>query len=376
MNKEILNKLSDKRLNKVGASDLEQAKKIFTQVIEELSALQTIEEKLTKLDEKYGFLENSLMHLTAKFGDELSTATILDLISESPEAMQSVVNTRNRELFTAMHYAAHSGNSMLAEALLAGGAENNPQASIEHRLWTPIHYAAKFGYTEIVEILINSGVDKETKTGFGLTPLLVGAEFGKVNVVKLMLKLGADKDAQTIADNHHMNALDYAAVGNFKDLAITLLQAGINRNHKTNNDLTALDFAIQSDHGEIVSLLISWGIGNLDYALQIANENKSLNSLESIKSYLAIRKNLFDKKWLQNNAQELIASLKNCSRENLGLINIFPALEPGFNAYGILNLKRQTGLFSKKDESLIEFCIDNKLIDLASVLRAIEALAK
>jgi len=376
MSKELLNKLSDKGLTKIDHNDIEEAKKVFAEFVDELSSFKTLEEKVTKLDEKYGFLENSLLHLTAKFGDELSTAKILDLVCDSPEAMQSVVNTRNHDLFTPIHYVAHNGNAAIAEALLAAGAENNPQASIQHRLWTPIHYAAKFGQTEIVKILLDSGVNKETRTGFGLTPLLVGAEFGKIDVVKLMLKLGANKDAQTIAENHNMNALDYAAVGNFKEVAVALLEAGINRNHRTDNELTALDFAIQSDHSQIVSLLISWGVGNLDYALQIATENKSFNSLESIKSYIEIRKNFFDKKWLQNHQQELITSLKNCSRETLGSTQILPTLNPTFNAYGILNLQRQTGLFSKKDENLIQFCIDNKLMELVAVLRAIEAMAK
>lgn len=376
MNKELLNKLSDKRLTRIENNDIEEAKKIFAEVIDELSNSKTIEERVTRLDEKYGFLENSLLHLAAKFGDEFSTASILDLVSDSPEAMQSIINTRNRELFTPIHYAAHSGNPMVAEALIAGGAENNPQASIEHRFWTPIHYAAKFGHAEIVEILINSGVDKETRTGFGLTPLIVGAEFGKIDVVKLMLKLDANKNAQTIADNHNMNALHYAAVGDFKDVAVALLQAGINRNQTTDNGLTALDFAIKSDHSEMVSLLIFWGIGDLDNALQIATENNSFEALEVIKSYIGIKKNFFDKKWLQNHSEELIKSIKNCSRENLGLVSILSTSKLSFNAYGLLNLKRQTGLFSKKDENLIEFCINNKLMDLVAVLRAVEAMAK
>lgn len=376
MNIELLNKLSEKRLVKITDQDSEEAKKVFAEIIDNISNLKTNEEKIAKLDERFGFLKNSLLHLAAKFGDELSAAKILDISSDIPDQMNNIVNARNDDLFTPMHYAAHSGNPLVAEALLAGGAENSPQASVENRRWTPIHYAAQFGHAEVIEILINSGVDKETKTGFGLTPLIVGAEFGKLKVVELMLKLGANKDAQTISDNHNMSALHYAAVGNFKDVATALLKAGINRNYTTDIGLSALDLAIQSDHEDMVSLLISWGIGDLDRAAQIATENNAPGSLSVIKSYISARKDFFDKKWLQSYSEELISSLKKCSRENICSIDVSPAIGVTFNTYGLLNLKHQTGLFSKKDQNLIQFCIENKMMDLVTVLRAVESMIK
>jgi ankyrin repeat protein len=376
MNKELLTKLSERRLERISPQDIEDAKKALSDVINEISQLNSIEEKVANLDERFGFPQNSLLHLAAKFGDELSTATILDLVSDSPEAMSSVVNTQNHDLFTPLHYAAHSGNPLVAEALLAGGAENSPQASTEKRRWTPIHYASQFGHSEVVEILINSGVDKETPTGFGLTPLVVGAEFGKLSVVELMLKLGANKNVQTVEDNHRMNALHYAAVGNFKDVAVALLKAGINRNQLTSSGLSALDLAIQSDHGDMVELLITWGVGDLDQALASATENKSSASLEVIKNYVGVRKKFFDSNWLKNYSPELIDLLKKSNRENVGLINISPEIGITLNAYGILSLKHKTGLFSKKDEDLIQFCIGNKMMDLVSALRAVEQMAK
>lgn len=376
MNREILTKLSERRLDKISLQDIEEAKKALFEIISEISRLNTIEEKVAKLDERFGFLQNSLLHLAAKFGDELSAATILDLVSDSPEAMLSIVNTQNNDLFTPLHYAAHSGNPLVAEALLAGGAENSPQASAEKRRWTPIHYASQFGHAEVVEILIKSGVDKETPTGFGLTPLVVGAEFGKLSVVELMLKLGANKNVQTVEDNHKMNALHYSAVGNFKDVSIALLKAGINRNQLTSSGLSAVDLAVKSDHGDMVELLITWGVGDLDNALDLAIENKSSASLDIIKKYIGARKNFFDAKWLKNYSSELIGLLKKTNRENIESINLSPEIGINLNVYGLLNLKRKTGLFSKKDEDFIQFCISNKMMNLVSDLRAVEQMTK
>jgi ankyrin repeat protein len=374
MNIELLTKLSEKRLVNTNSPEVSEAKSILLTAIDEIASLENREAKLAKLNESYGFLKNSLLHLAAKFGDELSTAKILDILAESvdEEEMIKIVNLRNNNLFTPMHFAAHSGNALVAEALIAGGAEHSPQASAENRLWTPIHYAAQFGHADVIGVLIGSGADKEIKTGFGLTPLVVGAEFGKVEVVNLMIKLGANINAQTIEDNHRMNALHYAAVGNFKDVAIALLNAKINRNQETSSGMSALDLAIQSDHSEMVSLLLSWGIGDLDNALKLANATKSIASLQKIKNYIEIRKNFFDAKWLNSYSSELLNSLKKCNAENAGSINLSPDSGISFNLYGILALKRQVGLLSKKDETFMQFCINNKMIDLIAALRAVD----
>lgn len=374
MSTELLTRLSEKRLAKVTIKEVSEAHKTLSFVIDKISNLDSEEEQITALDLRYGFLKNSLLHLAAKFGDDLAAAKILDIASKIHGKLEIVANVRNEDSFTPLHFAAYSGNPGLAEALLSAGAENNPKASVENRSWTPIHYASQFGHAEIVELLINSGVDQETLTGFGLTPLVVGAEFGNLNVVEMMLRLGANKDAQTIEDNHCMTALHYAAVGNFRDVAITLLRAGVNRSKPTSSGLSALDLAIQSDHSDMVGLLLSWGIGDMDHALKLAVESKAIASVEKIKYYISARKDFFNIEWLLNFIPQLIETLKKCSRENIGSIRVSPSFTTYFNAYGILALKHKVGFISKSDETLLQFCAKNQIRDLATVLHAIQQM--
>ncbi len=370
MNTELLNKISDKKLTRITTKEIDEAAQILSDSVNEIESLPTEEEKITQLNLRFGFLENSILHLAAKFADVTSTEKILKIADGNSE----IINARDTGLFTPLHFVAHSGDPMVAKLLLEAGAENNPQASTEHRRWTPIHYAAQFGHASVIEELINSGVDKETRTGFGLTPLVVGAEFGQINVVQLMLGLGVNKNAQTIEDNYKMNALHYAAVGNFCDLAKLLLRSGIDRNQTTSLNLSALDLAIQSDHSEMVALLLYWGIGDMDSALNLATENKSIASLEKIKNYLNARKNFFDAGWVKKSAPELISALKKCNRENLSSTNISPSITAPFNICGILSLKHQTGFFSKSDETFVQFCIANKMMDVVAALRAAEQM--
>ena len=374
MNTEILNKIANKKLTRITAAEIDEAARAILEAVAEITSLPSEEEQIAQLNLRFGFLKNSLLHLTAKFADAESTETILKIAATNPEDNFEIVNARDESLFTPLHFAARSGDPLVAQLLLDAGAENNPQASTENRHWTPIHYAAQFGHAGVVETLINASVDKEVKTGFGLTPLLVGAEFGQLSVVKLMLKLRADKNAQTVADNHCMNALHYAVVGNFRDVAITLLKAGINREQKTNSDLSALDLAIQSDQPDMVTTLLTWGVGNIDHAFKFATEIKSNHSLERIKHYIVARKNLFDATWLMKFSKELIETLKKCDQTNFEEVVIVPSANAPLNACGILALQHEVGFFSKSTETFSQFCAKTQLTNVVLILRAIEQM--
>lgn len=371
MSVELLNKLSDKKLARLTTQEIDEALRLLPEALDIIESLPDAEDKISALNERFGFLKNSLLHLAAKFADVTSTQRILEIA----EGDRQIINARNEGLFTPLHFIAHSGDPVVAQLLLEAGAENNPQASLENRHWTPIHYAAKFGHDSVVETLINSGVNKETATAFGLTPLLVAAEFGQQRVLDLMLKIGANKNAKTIKENHCMNALHYAATGNFIEMAVDLLKAGIERNYKTNSGLDALDFAIQCNHPEMAALLLTWGIGNIDEAFKHASELKSANCKTRLKDYVEAKKNFFNSDWLTRFSSEIVATLKQCNRQNLGEIEVKLPHNVSFTAYGILALKRRTGFFRKRDEKFLHFCKHHGPSDLTNVLNHLEQIA-
>ncbi len=376
MNIEILTKLSEKRLEKISGFDLEEGKRIISGEIDLISSLAVNEDKIARIKTRYGFIENNILHLAAKFGDETSTARILDILSELPDEMLEVVNSRNHGLFTPLHFAAHSGNELVAEALIAGGAENNPQASIENRRWTPIHYAAKYGHAEVVKVLIDSGVDKEAVTGFGLTPLIVGAEFGKISVVEMMISLKANLNARTIEDNHRMNALHYAAIGNFLDIGKILLESGIDRKQKTSSNMSVIELAIESDNSEFVGLMLSWDMSGIESAKIQAKESKAEKSLKKILDYIELKQNFFSEKFLRSYRDFLLQTLKTCNKSNLSLINLSPNKETPLNIFGLISAKREFGFFNKREESFTKFCELNGFNEIAAQLNSLAAPIK
>lgn len=366
---DLLESASEKFFDKTSPQEIAEFKNVIHSLTLEIAALDPSEAKNNLGELKFGALQNTLLHLAAKFGEDQSVATILQLIKND----KNLVDARNNGLFTPLHFAARNGHIKSVQLLIQSGADVNPVASVENRKWVPIHYAAQFGHADVVEFLIKSGVDKETKTGFGLTPLVVGAEFGHAKVVELMLSLKAEKNVQTIEDNHRMTALHYAAVGNFKDVLLLLLNAGIDKNKQTNLGFSALDFAAKSNNAEIVKILLSWGTADWEHALSVAKDNKSAEAIQVILEYVKAKKNLFDVKFLKIFSADLVKMLK-FDKNNLAEPKIILPNNILLNAHGIVGLRQGIGLFSKSEMSLLQIAEKEQMTDLANAIRELKVL--
>jgi ankyrin repeat protein len=330
-----------------------------------------LEIKKSLLDFKFGQTHNSVLHLAAKFGDSIQLEKILKI---TPEIDPNYRDIRNDNAYTALHYAAQNGNIALVRALLAAGAYKNPVASAAYRRWVPAHYAAKFGHLEVLKTLMEAGVDKEVKTSFNFTPLMIGSEFGHVTIVEYMLSLGAEKNGQTTEDNHKMTALHYAVVKNFTDVALALLKAGIDKDKENAFGLTALEFAAKSNHDEMVGILLAWGADKMEAALKIAEENKSENAIVVIKKYQKIRNNFFTTSWVKEKESDLVHKIKEYNRKNLSEMKLNFPDGVKLNAYGILHLNKEFGLFKKVSKSLVVFLEENGVDSLSSALHDLEKL--
>ena len=354
---------------KISAEEIIQTKKLIADFANEIAAAQGDEENLKVLNTRFGIVHNTILHLAAKFGDELVVKKILNDAQND-----QYVNVKNDDGFTPLHFAATNGNLAATQVLIAAGADVNAQASERKRRWTPIHYAAQFGHVAVIEALIKAGVNKEICTGFGLSPLVVGAEFGHVKVVEFMLSIGAEKNVQTIADNHKMTALHYAAVGNFVDVAIALLNAKIDKERETAFGLTALEFAAKNNLSEMVVLLMNYGAEKWNDALKIAQENKCEETVRQIKKYQKVKTSLFSGAGLDKASPALIAGVKQFNDTNLGEMKII--LEDGvaFNAYGILSVTQPFGFFKKVEKKLVDFVDENGSAELARGLKRLAVM--
>ena len=153
-----------------------------------------------------------------------------------------------------------------------------------------------------------------------------------------------------------------------------LLNAKINKEAETTFGLTALEFAAKNNLVEMAVLLMNYGATKWESALAIAQENKSEDVINQIKKYQKFKASLFSAAGLDNVSANLSAAIKQFNATNLGEAKII--LEDGvtFNAYGILSLTHQLGLFKKVTKTFVEFAEENVGGDLSSGLRKLTAM--
>lgn len=398
---------SGKTLSIISEQGLNEVRALITNYVDILVSEVGIEEGKNILSEA----RSNIIHYAAKFGDAVQMKRILSFIENGGEAFDKrdvkyYANIRDENSFTPLHYAAREGWVEVVKVLLDIGADSCPKAAPKDRDWMPVHYAAKGGHLEVIKTLLANQVDKEVKTSFGLTPLLVAAEFGHVELVQFLLDAGARIDVKTIADNHIMNALHYAAVGGFAELVQVLINAKISVEEKTSSGLTALYFAVGAGHADIVEILLrsgadddiktdsghdllylaafkgkkdsvlallKWGVGDLDVALKIANEHTNKEVATEIKRYQKAVKNLFE---MRNLPVDLCMTIMSFTKEKLSENRI--VLENGFtlNAYGIAKIKCKTGLFVKEELTLMQMAHKKRNDRLSDSLTFLEKLIK
>ena len=94
---------------------------------------------------------------------------------------------------TPLHVAAAAGHAGVTEALLAAGAPANPMTSTGAE---PIHLAAAAGIPEVVTALLAHGASVDAReTEWGLTPLMFAAVRGRLRAVEVLMAAGADAAA-------------------------------------------------------------------------------------------------------------------------------------------------------------------------------------
>ena len=108
----------------------------------------------------------------------------------------------------------------------------------------------------VCQVLIDAGADIETKNEYGCPPLLLAGNVGAADTVKMLVKAGADVSA---ADNTgHTCLLLAACYGHTEIVRYLVGLPEVDVNH-TGDDWTALHWACQEDHSDVVQLLIDAG---------------------------------------------------------------------------------------------------------------------
>jgi len=165
----------------------------------------------------------------------------------------NLVFAKNREGFTALHYAARHGYVEIARLLLAERADVNAKASKGD---TPLHYAVWYGHEETVQLLLSNKADVDVRDGIGRTPLYDAAATGQIEEVGILLAAKADVNTRTLRGD---TALSVAASDGREDVARLLIDNGANVNDTDINGCTALYWARTRGHERIEELLRQHG---------------------------------------------------------------------------------------------------------------------
>jgi ankyrin repeat protein len=107
-----------------------------------------------------------------------------------------LVNAKNSNGRTPLHYAACFNHIKVVRILLAAKANTNARDNDNGR--TPLHFAASREHTGIIEVLLAAGVDKNAKDYYGWTPLHSAIYNENTEVIKVLLAAGASRDVEDL----------------------------------------------------------------------------------------------------------------------------------------------------------------------------------
>lgn len=128
--------------------------------------------------------------------------------------------TVNEELLTTIKSNEPFSLALKIQRLLDAGADPNVQDEndLQKQITTALHYAARNGNKAACKLLLKRGANVDARTDFGWTPLMDAINYPAI--LKLLLAHGAHVNALT---KYNYNALFYAAATN-ADSCVLLLE--------------------------------------------------------------------------------------------------------------------------------------------------------
>lgn len=164
----------------------------------------------------------------------------------------NVMSMTNKTQSVPLEEAAAFGTFSAVSALLRSGADANYR---DREGWSAIHWAAEEGYSEIVKLLLDHGADANAASSYGTSPLHCAANGGHNQIVSLLLQHGADPLKSTC---HGWTPLHHAAFMGHSRVVQSLLQDDriISTPLQDNHGWSVLHLAVYGRHLETVKVLL------------------------------------------------------------------------------------------------------------------------
>ena len=183
----------------------------------------------------------------------VASAVLVSIICVPIAAQMPLQLTPDEE---ALLGAALQGNQGEVERLVSKGVAVDTVDAEKH---TPLMFAAFNGHTAVVAFLHEKGAEIDAKDINGRTALMYAASGPFVETVKFLLDEGAEVNLQGTLES--FTALMTAAAEGQIDVVRLLLDRGADATLEDEDGDTALSFARQGGHTDVVELLESSSAG-------------------------------------------------------------------------------------------------------------------
>ena len=201
-----------------------------------------IETKAGEGDERYSPLD------VAIFSGALTT--VMKLVEGGAD-----VRATDDEGYTCLMSAADDGHTDIVRYLV--GLLEVEVNDRDNKNCTALHYAAEGKHADVVQVLIDAGADIEAKNDEGHSPLHLASCSGELATVSKLIEAGADVRA---TDDKGNTCLIFATISGHTNIVrylVGLSEVGVN--DRGSKNCTALHFAVDEKHADVVQVLIDAG---------------------------------------------------------------------------------------------------------------------
>ena len=182
---------------------------------------------------------------------------MMELLLESED--QEILNVRDDNGQTPMHYAAKSDFADAIELMVEKGAALDilDRCGFSSYLWAVV--AGRFNTTSL---LLRLGVDVNSASADGRSALGWAVRLGDSLIARLLISHGADVMSMT-RDTNMVPLEDAAAAGELATVEL-LLKHGANPKYRDLDGWSAVHWAAEEGHSDVVLLLLTAGSNNVN----------------------------------------------------------------------------------------------------------------